>query len=190
MTDDESRNLFDRICTGDEQAADELFDRFVDRLIALARSRLSPRLASRFDPEDIVQSAFRSFFRNACGGRYELRQSRDLWRLLAAVTMNKLQRQVERHMALRRTVLSESSRRHEALSHDPSPEEAAILVEETELLMSRLSARYRQILQLRLQGFSIEETSKQVDCTERTVHRAMEFVRNLLEERMSESIEA
>ena len=69
MTENELPDLFGRVCTGDEKAADDLFDRFVDRLTALARDRRSPKLARRVDPEDIVQSAFRSFFRNARGGR-------------------------------------------------------------------------------------------------------------------------
>ena len=85
-----------------EPTPDEVVDRFVDRLIALARSRLSPKLARRIDPEDIVQSACRSFFRCVNAGRYELRQSNDIWKLLAAITVNKVRRQVERNTAARR----------------------------------------------------------------------------------------
>ena len=37
----------------DERAADALFQRYMERLTLLARTRLSSRLATRTDPEDI-----------------------------------------------------------------------------------------------------------------------------------------
>jgi DNA-directed RNA polymerase specialized sigma24 family protein len=46
----------------DEQAARENFDRFARRLIGLARTRLDRRIRQKIDPEDVVQSVFRSFF--------------------------------------------------------------------------------------------------------------------------------
>jgi hypothetical protein len=42
--------LLERYRGGDDLAADELFARYFSRLIALAKSRLSPRLARRVDP--------------------------------------------------------------------------------------------------------------------------------------------
>ena len=65
MVDDESIELLDRVRQGDEQAATELFDRYVERLIRLAQSRLSAKLRRRVDAEDVVQSVYRSFFSHA-----------------------------------------------------------------------------------------------------------------------------
>ena len=59
--------LLERFRGGDDLAAAEIFDRYFQRLTALARSRLSPRLAQRTDPEDIVLSVYRSFFVDARG---------------------------------------------------------------------------------------------------------------------------
>ena len=195
MSDQKSQILLVQVRSGDEQAAARLFDRFVDRMIDLARSRLSPRMAQRLDPEDIVQSAYRSFFRNARAGRYELRQTGDLWRLLAAITVNKVRRQVRRHTAQRRAISAEeapagSDGPHgvpwEAFAREPSPAEAAALMEETTQMMSGLSTLYRQIFQLRLQGHSTDETARQAKCSERTVHRAMESAKKRLEQHLSE----
>jgi hypothetical protein len=58
---------------------------YANRLIALARSRLSSKLAGRIDPEDVVQSVYRSFFAEARAGRYHLDRGGDLWRLLVAM---------------------------------------------------------------------------------------------------------
>src|SRR5262245_58097585 len=62
MQDESSVHLVSRWRAGDQQAAAELFRRYASRLIALAQSRLSASMASRVDPEDVVQSVYRSFF--------------------------------------------------------------------------------------------------------------------------------
>ena len=67
---DASKALFIRLTAGEEDAAAEAFDLYVDRLAALAQSRLSARLAQRIDADDVVQSAFRSFFCGAREGRF------------------------------------------------------------------------------------------------------------------------
>ena len=67
-------------------AAEALFVRYFERLKALARSRLSSRLARRTDAEDVVMSVYRSFFAGARAGRFTLTRGGDLWRLLSAIT--------------------------------------------------------------------------------------------------------
>ena len=193
MAEDTPEQLLDRVHRGDERAVEELLDRYVSRLIGLARSRLPSKLARRLDPEDVVQSACRSFFRRARAGLYELGEDEELWHLLATITVNKARKAVTRHTARKRTVESEQSTPRdprlatlspEALAHDPSPEQAAILIEETERLMSDVSPLQRQILQLRLQGYAIAETAEQANCSQRTVHRAIERARSVLEKRL------
>src|SRR5947207_198270 len=71
----------------EEAAANAMFRRYADKLEALARSRLSKSLASRIDADDVVQSAYRSFFRIAGKGNVELLESGDLWRLLVRITL-------------------------------------------------------------------------------------------------------
>ncbi len=92
-------DLLARWREGDEQAAAQLVDRFTERLLALARCHLSQKLARRVDAEDVVQSAYRSFFTGARTNRYQLQRSGDLWQLLAAITLHKLQHQLARHTA-------------------------------------------------------------------------------------------
>src|SRR5438093_12587143 len=77
-----SAELVARWGGGDEAAAREIFERYVDRLTRLARVRLSTKLAARLDPDDVVMSAYRSFFVGARDRRFTLKESGDLWRLL------------------------------------------------------------------------------------------------------------
>src|SRR5437588_2466657 len=62
----------------DARSTRELYDRFAERLLALARRRLSPRLASRADPEDIGQSVFRTFFGWLKDGRLHVEDPEDV----------------------------------------------------------------------------------------------------------------
>src|SRR5207249_1522497 len=56
---------------GNDGAANRLYSRYVDRLRALARAKLSTDLSRRVDAEDIVQSVFRRFFQAARRGNYD-----------------------------------------------------------------------------------------------------------------------
>ena len=85
----DSRVLADRCRAGDAAAARELFDRYVDRLVAVARRRLSRPITSRVDPEDIVQSVFRTFFGRLRAGQFHLDQQNDVCKLLVRITVNK-----------------------------------------------------------------------------------------------------
>jgi len=64
-----SRELLERYEAGDPLAARQIYDRYAARLLGLARRMLAEKLAARVDPEDVVQSAYRSFFLHARTGR-------------------------------------------------------------------------------------------------------------------------
>ena len=50
--------LLERARHGDGQALEDLFSRYRDRLLRMARLRLDRRLQARIDSSDIVQEAF------------------------------------------------------------------------------------------------------------------------------------
>jgi RNA polymerase sigma factor (sigma-70 family) len=185
-----SAELLRRYRDGDEDAAEEIFRRYVERLTRLARSRLSPRLAGRTDPEDVVLSAWRSFFVGARAGRFSLRRSGDLWRLLVSITMHKLYHQARRHTAERRGVAVEQSLEQTAAEllpaagREPTPEEAITLADELEAVLSRLDACGRRVLELRLQGEPLATIAEDTGRSERTVRRLLRQIRGLLAGRL------
>ena len=194
MQDHLSIQLLNRYREGDPQAASELFDRYVQRLMGLARSRLSAKLARRIDPEDVIQSAYRSFFGGAAAGNFDIRQSGDLWRLLAAITLNKLRMQARRHTAEKRNLSCEDSismpddmqgLAPQALAHDPQPEEVVAVAELLENVMTGLSAQHRRMLELRLQNHNIQEIADDVGCSERTVRRLLDRVKTEFQQNLA-----
>jgi len=195
---DSSAELVARWRQGDQQAATILWRRYAERLMALTRRRLSGKLSRYLDPEDVVQSAYRSFFAGARSDRYVLRQSGALWRLLVAITLHKLDHQVKRYHAEKRSVVRDQHigaqvdllHRHiKRLARQPSPDEAAALTDEVERVMRSLVPLQRQMVQLRLQGYRLGEIAETTGRSERTVRRVLERVERKLKKRCAEYVE-
>ncbi|NOX53925.1 MAG: sigma-70 family RNA polymerase sigma factor [Planctomycetes bacterium] len=173
---------------GNEQAADQLHRRYWERLYRLVDEQLDRRLRKRVSPEDILQSAFGSFFRRTGEGQYQIDDSGHLWNLLKTITLNKLRKQADRHRAAKRDVGREQSltqrvSEEEILARGPSPEDAAIFLDELEALAAELSAREQQIVQLCLQGESVATIAETLGCSRWTVRRALRRAEQRLRQR-------
>src|SRR4029077_20290698 len=118
------------------------------------------------DPEDVVQSVYRSFFLDSRDGRFQLQRGGDLWQLLVTMTLHKLTNQVNRHAAQKRAVSRERNFGSEdslfgigapRLAKQPSPVEALALADQLEQLLRTLEPPQRRIVELRLQGYNLDE---------------------------------
>ncbi len=184
MTEVPSAELLARYQSGDAGAASELFHRYERRLARLARSRLAPRLARRVDPEDVVQSACRSFFRRARTGAFALTGRGDLWRLLARITVRKACRSARRHGAGCRAVGREEAAEAERPDAAPTPAEAAAVADELAAALAALPSSQRRIAELRLAGHSPGAVALRLGCSARTVRRALDGLRAEMERRL------
>ncbi len=141
----ESKVLVSRWRKGDQDAAKQLFDRYASRLVALARRQISQRLASRLDPEDVVQSVFRSFFGRVKAGKFRIEEQDDLGKLLVRITVNKTLRKVEYHRAAKRDPSQEVVQGDHAgddllqvLDRDPTPEAVVAFVDQLDHFLNQL----------------------------------------------------
>ena len=183
------RTLADEFIAGDAHAFEELYNRYSERLIRLARSRISKRLAARIEAEDVVQSVFRTFFGRAQKGQFHFDAENDVSKLLVAITMNKLRNKVDWHTAAKRDVGAEMAldsngslpSAFDADGETPSPTAVVTFVDLLDNFMVSLRETDRQILELRLQNLTQQEIAEQVGCTERTVRRVLERIRHLAE---------
>lgn len=187
----QSRELLERYHGGDQDAAAEIFNRYKNRLIALARKQMSNKLQRRVGPDDVVQLAYKSFFRRAEKGDFEVNRSGDLWRLLAAITVHKVLKQVEKHCADVRSIDAEETIGSATLGlpadrivADPTASEAAVMFEELQLVMKELIPLHRKMLKLRLTGQSVADISIETERTETQVRRVLKKVRQSLEEKL------
>ncbi len=102
-------DLMARLRAGDQAAASQLFHRFACRLIGLARGRLDALVRQKVDPEDVVQSVFKSFFLRHASGQWDLGGWDGLWALLTVLTVRKCGRHAVHYRAGRRDVRREAS---------------------------------------------------------------------------------
>jgi RNA polymerase sigma factor (sigma-70 family) len=190
-----SIQLLDRVRDGDEQAAAVIFARYVQRLTSLARARLSKKLSRRVDPEDVVQSAYRSFFRGARDGRFSLREAGHLWSLLAKMTLRKVYRQVARHTAAKQDIAREQSVSEsdwnyvERAAQEPSPVEVNAVAEVLAAVMAGLAPLQRQMLELYLQGTAIPAIAEATDRSTKTVRRLLDKIQHDLETQLKQPVQ-
>lgn len=192
--DDESVLLVNRWQQGDEVAASEIYDRYVSRLIALAGSRISPKLARRVEAEDVVQSVYRSFFARSGEERLQVEKSGQLWGLLAAITINKVRAKARFHAADKRNVGTEASIRSSVscfgleptdLAREPTAEEATMLAEQYREAADKMSPLGKQVFALYLENEAVDSIAKRVRRSARTVRRELEQIRKALSEMLA-----
>lgn len=174
---------------GEDTAARIVFERYARQLIALARRQMDDRLANKAGPEDVVQSAFKSFFVRQRAGELVIGDWQGLWGLLTLITLRKVADRAAYHHAGKRDMARELAGASDegpsgwqlAIDRAPGPEEAALLTETVEELMRGLDGDERPILELSLQGHSASEISTQLGRAERSVRRLRERIRKRLE---------
>jgi DNA-directed RNA polymerase specialized sigma24 family protein len=121
-----------------------------------------------------------------------LQRSGDLWKLLAAITLHKLQGQVEHHTAGKRALDRErplspadslGGLPAEAVTREPSPAEVVAVIDELEQVLRGLSPLHRRMVELRLQGHLFKEIAAETRRSERMVRLVLEKVKGELEQR-------
>lgn len=175
-----------QMMAGNEEAVSTLWQRFLPRLLGLARKTLASRPQRMADVDDAVQSAFASFWKRAADGEFGDQLDRyNMWNLLGTITVRKSLRQARHERAAKRgggRVMTEGGLKRpggnpgslDDFSGSCSP--AELDINTTELLES-LSDELRQIAVLRLLGYRNSEIAEQLDCSERTIDRKLESIR-------------
>jgi RNA polymerase sigma factor (sigma-70 family) len=174
----------DGLKAGDGVAVEQLWQRYFESLVRLARAALrgSPRRVE--DEEDAALSAFDSFCAAAAQGRFPRLDDREgLWRILVTITRRKALDQVERQGRQKRGGEAAGqenggSRIDQVTGAEPTPEFAALLADECRrLLVSLADERQRQIAVLRMEGYTNDEIARRLGCGVRSVVRKLELIR-------------
>ncbi|MDZ4782921.1 MAG: ECF-type sigma factor [Planctomycetia bacterium] len=178
------RSLLRRFRSGEEDAATRLYVRYARRLEALARAQSGAALAARLDPEDIVQSVFRTFFRRASAGQYEIPEGEELWKLFLVIALNKIRAQGAYHRAAKRDAgaTCSASQAGDALEAAAREDEAPlrmlqIVVDE---LLAELPDAHRNMIEMRIAGHEVNEIATETGRAKRSVERVLQQFRQRL----------
>jgi RNA polymerase sigma-70 factor (ECF subfamily) len=192
MTPEPAQPSEDASPAADPRLAFEYFSR---RLIGLARGHLAAQLQHKVDPEDVVQSAYKSLLLRYGEGALAAEGWEGLWGLLTMITVRKCADRARYHQAEKRDMRREAPAAggsddgswREAFSREPTPDQAAALAEIVEGLLTRLDADERVMLEMSLQGYSAQDISEQTGRAERSVRRLRERVRKYLQRQHAET---
>jgi DNA-directed RNA polymerase specialized sigma24 family protein len=175
-----------RLRAGDRQAVAGLWQRYFERLVALARGKLrdAPRRAA--DEEDVALSAFDSLCRGVEKGRFPQLTDRDsLWRLLVVIAARKaahLKRDAGRQKrgGAERPAAGAETDLEQVLDAGPTPEFAAQMEEESRRLLDGLGdEELRSVALWKMEGYTNEEIARRLDCGLRSVGRKVRVIRAL-----------
>jgi RNA polymerase sigma-70 factor (ECF subfamily) len=179
-------SLLEQCRRGDQDAATQLYARYVERLQHLAKTRCSAQLARCLDAEDIVQSVFRTFFRGVRQGYYDIPEGEDLWKLLLVIALNKIRAKGSFHLAAKRDVrLTQTMEGHagyveaQAATDNGDQPLMRLVIQES---LEQLDPRQREMVELRLQGHDINEIADKTGRSKRTVERNLQEVRARLKD--------
>ena len=182
----DDRDLVSDYQAGSESAARDLFDKYCERLMKLAKRRIGQRMASRFDPEDVIQSAFRTFFTRVKNDEFTFEAEDDLFKLLVRLTVRKTLRRIEHHSAAKRNPNLEAAQRTDDVepfslvaSHTVTPDMEVALLDEFQDFIGNLPELDRKVIELKIQGYSTVEIAEQVGSYERKVRRVLERIEKL-----------
>lgn len=183
--------IVDGLRRGDEAAVRDFCHEYEQSLRRLADGRMPAGLRRRVDPEDVVQSALRTFLRRASDGQFQLGGSDGLWRLLCTITLTKVKKQARFQYQQRRDpgrevhaapVGDDSEVRDIGVKDSaPTPLEAAAFSEEFHAILDSFESTERQLIELKLQELTNEEIGAEMKISERTVRRTLKRIQARLE---------
>jgi RNA polymerase sigma factor (sigma-70 family) len=176
---------------GNQEVAQELWERYFAKLVQLASLELRGAKRQMADEEDVAISVFDSFCRAAENGRFPDLADRDsLWRLLVRMTARKSIDLRRRETRLRRGGPARAEHAGQpsgeealalAIGDTPSPEFAAMMAEELRELLEFLEdGEFRAIALGKMEGYSNEELADRLDCSVRTIERRLSLIREKL----------
>jgi RNA polymerase sigma-70 factor, ECF subfamily len=171
--------------SGDEAAAATLYERYSRRVAGLVKQQMSDYLQARMEPEDIVQSVFRSVFRGVHQANYDAPEGGTLWHLIGVLAVHKVRRNARKQTAAKRDV-----RRTQAFAATDETEVRAPSAQEFELAVreciEHLTDSEQLVLKLRIEGHTVEEIAEKTNKSRRTVERLLQAARSELARLLSE----
>jgi DNA-directed RNA polymerase specialized sigma24 family protein len=184
---------FDQLRTGDHDAAQQLCQRYFQRLVDLARKKLRGAPRGMADEEDVALSAFDSFCRGAEQGRFpQLHDRDDLWHLLLVITERKAIDLVKYEKSQKR---GKGLVRHEgsmagdssgtsAFGQLPAPEPTPALVAQfvdecRRLLDALVDETLRAVALAKMESYTNKEIAERLNCSVPTIERKLRRVRQI-----------
>lgn len=183
---------------GEQIALQKVWERYFQKLIGLARYRLNASPKAIADEEDVVCSAFNSFWFGLENGHFPKLQDRDdLWQVLMLLTARKATNFLKFEKRQKRgggNVLSESALSPDevgpffesVISSEPDPAFVTQMIEDYDALLNSLKVDQLQNVAIwKMEGLTNKEIAGKLGCVESTVERRLRSIRAIWNSQLS-----
>lgn len=199
----EVSNWIRRLRDGDEVAAQQIWNRYFDQILEVAKRNLAGASSRVSDEEDVAVLALKSLLTGIKSGRFPTLDHREqLWRLLMVITSRKAAAVIEKDRRQKRgggLVRGDSAvtkldaadsvlKGFDSLEgHESPPDWAMLMADETHALLQLLPDDIsRRLAVLKMEGHTHDEIAEKLEVNVRTVERRLKQIRELWGERMNE----
>jgi RNA polymerase sigma-70 factor (ECF subfamily) len=180
--DHEESTLIRLLSEGNDEAAARVFQTYEPYLRMVVRQRLTPKLRTKFDSVDIVQSVWVDVIDHLRTGAKQFDSPAHLKNFLVRATLNRF---IDRLRSNRRAVEIERSMRSDAVGSVPETRmPAPSAIEEAEDLWKRMlelcPPAHRELLRLKRQGLPASEIGARTGLNPGSVRRIISQLANRL----------
>ncbi|QDT66785.1 RNA polymerase sigma factor [Calycomorphotria hydatis] len=162
---DDFQNLVERVNEGDESAVLELIRKYESEVRIAARVLLKPALRKHLDTIDLTQSVHHALLGGLRSGQFTFSTPDKLIALAVTVLQRKVAMQWRKHYRERGHLQNRVSEREKMATEtelQDDPAESVSLHEFIDMLLHRLEPVDRQIVELRMQGYTTAEAAREL----------------------------
>ncbi len=175
--------LLEGIRNGDEAALAELLQRYEAQLRLAARVLLGVKLRAQLDSLDLVQSVHRVLLPGLRAGKYDVSSLDKLLALARTVIRHKVgrnRRRMQREQATQATKVANDAADSASRLAAEDPSQAIETEDLKQRILASLSDPDRQLIELRVQGYSTAEIAEMLGCDAHALRARLSRLRQRL----------
>jgi RNA polymerase sigma factor (sigma-70 family) len=176
MSDDSLADVIDKLCRGDQGAAEKVFRAYEPFLRQVVRRQLGPNLRAKFDSVDIVQSVWADLLQGFRASAWSFHDTDRLKAFLVTATRHRFLDRARRHRAAANTEVSGgvgSRLDEEVPSTQPRPSQVLQADELWNRMLTECRPAHRELLLLKREGFTIAEIASRTGLHEDSIRRIL-----------------
>lgn len=181
--------LMQRLKTGSEDAARQLFDRYGHHVRRVIRRKLDRHVRTTCDSEDFTQAVWASFFADPVQ-KHSFDAPEELTAFLATMARHKVIQAYRKRVNTQKRDAKRERPLPDAMSEDggdadgglaaarqPTPSQEASAHEQFDRLLQQVPPQYHKVLAMLKLGYTHREIAEELKLNERTVRRVVDRLR-------------
>lgn len=175
MNDESLSAILSQLCTGDTAAAEQTFRAYEPLLRNVVRRQLNPRLRSKFDSQDVVQSVWTDLLQGFREGGWSFNNTAQLRAFLVRAVHHRFIDRVRHHrIALKREeVGGPLALATAADTGGPRPSQVAQAEDTWQRLLAHCPTAHRPLLELKRQGLAVPEIAARTGLHQDSIRRIL-----------------